>query len=244
MMPGVRPAKILVLAAASALVLPAASALVLPAASALVLAAASALVLPAAAEAAAKAPACRDIAGLTVYQDPQLRVYTTSRNVKGDPDAHTLRVFACTPSKRVTHQLELLHNNLDGQLNPVRVTRGGTRWIVIDFAEETGTAAAHDLWEYDVARFRRAGRTGVEGAEDPGVVVTRDGGFAFFDGLKLEAVDSVSRRVLEPAPSAPGAGATALAAGGDSVYWQAGGAGRSAPLSGHPSGDIAAPSGP
>lgn len=184
-------------------------------------------------------PACRDLPGRTVFEDATLRVYTTSTAVRGDPDAHTLRVFACAPAKRVTHRLELLRNNLDGAQTPVAVTRGGSRWIVVDYDEETGTDSARDLWEYDLTTFRRVARTSVDGIDDPGVVATKDGGFAFFDGLALAAVDARSRRVLEPAASQLTAGATAVAAGGDTVYWQAAGAVKAATLTGHPSGDVA-----
>lgn len=187
-------------------------------------------------------PRCNNARGDTILQSGNLRVFSTSTPSRTDPDAATLRVFACAPRSRRIRRLETFKNNLDGSLTPAGAVRGGSRWLVLDLREETGTSDGRDLFEYDLKTSKRVARAATDDFQSTPLVATSGGGFALLSppllgggGGKLTAFDSGGGRVLQAA------GASALAAAGNTVYWTAGGVVGSATLTGRPNGDVKFP---
>lgn len=186
-----------------------------------------------AAPAQARKPArCERRTGTTIVAGPGRRVFSTRRNVSDHGDTNTLRVFACRPhSRRPPYRLERFDNTIDALTYVQGAWLSGGRWLLVAYEEDTGTDATHFLRLYDLGRRRvLAGYAQAGAFEFDGVALTDRGAFAVLDPDHLLAFDAAGRRELA------GAGASALADAGSTVYWTEGETAHSAKLGGAPGG--------
>ncbi len=179
--------------------------------------------LAAPADAAKKKVTCTKRGGDTILRDTSLRVYQTTKAVKGDPDASTITVRFCTPgTKSASKQLAVFANTLDESLTVRRAVRG-TDHLGLELDVSTGTVDATSFWVY---RLSTRKQTFAYSSEDPfEYALTAGGGVALLEGGALRAFDGAGERAVAT-------GASAIATSGDTVYWTAGGAAASAALSG------------
>jgi hypothetical protein len=196
-----------------------------------VLAALAAAAAPSAAGAAS--PRCEAKAGDTIARNTTTRVFQrVSGTVENGQD---VRIYSCRLGTRSAVLTTRLHNDLDGELRLDEAILGSSRYLVIVFAELTGTSDSTDVFLYDLsAPDRRIFTLNRDGSrQGMQVVVTRHGGVAVLDAGAVTVHDNTGGRVA----ATSGASELGRGVGDDTVYWTAGGAAASTVLSGHPSDD-------
>lgn len=178
------------------------------------------------ASAAAAPPRCEDKVGDTLARTASVRVF---QRVEGtDDERQTLRLYACRIRSRAFVPVDRFRNSLDGRVVIQEALVGGSRWLALTFAAETGTSESFGVFGYDLTTGRRTFTFSREGArEGAQVALTRSGGIGLLDGGAVRAFDAAGPRVLAPS------GASALAAGEDTLYWTAEASPKSARLTGN-----------
>jgi hypothetical protein len=189
------------------------------------LAAIAVAAVPATAHAAS--PRCEAKEGDTIARNATTRVF---QRVTGTvDDGQDVRIYSCRLGTRTAILTTRFRNDLDGELRLQEAILGSSRYLVIVFAELTGTSDSTDVFAYDLSvpdrryfTYNRDGsRMGMQ------VVATRNGGVGVLDEGVVTVWDSAGRR------TAAASGASELGRGAtNTVYWTAGGTAASTVLDG------------
>jgi hypothetical protein len=189
------------------------------------LAAIAVAAVPAAAQAAA--PRCEAKDGDTIARNTTTRVF---QRVTGTvDDGQDVRIYSCRLGTRTAVLTTRFRNDLDGELRLQEAILGSSKYLVIVFAELTGTSDSTDVFAYDLSgpdhRYFTYNRDG--GREGMQVVATRNGGVGVLDGGVVTVWDAAGQR------TAAASGASELGRGStNTVYWTAGGVAASMVLAG------------
>jgi hypothetical protein len=181
---------------------------------------------PGAAPSAAKKKkvTCTEVGGDTIYRDRTLRLIQKVKHSKSDSDASTVTLKFCKPgSKDAPKTLATFKNDLDGSLTVDAVVRGGTKYLALELAEQTGTTDATDLFVYNLSTRKRTFAYGSEGGFD--YVIASGGGVALLEAGKVTGYDGAGEHAL-------GSAASLLAGSENAVYWTSAGTALTATLNG------------